>query len=119
MIVQAGGLDVSLNLPNTKLDLGSMPTFSATLNTDSTDVTVRRKKYIRKYDHCRVGKTTGAFVQIYVFTFYAFTLKGDEISVEFSLIYKSGGNYTKCARLVKQGDKIDRVSMQWKASAAD
>ncbi len=41
VIVQAGGLDVALNLPNTKLDLGSMPTFSATLNTDSTDVLVR------------------------------------------------------------------------------
>ncbi len=37
VIVQAGGLDVSLNLPNTKLDLGTMPQFSATLNTDSTD----------------------------------------------------------------------------------
>ena len=37
VMVQAGGLDVALNLPNTKLDLGSMPTFSATLNTDSND----------------------------------------------------------------------------------
>lgn len=37
VIVQAGGLDVSLNLPNTKLDLGSMPTFSASLHTDESD----------------------------------------------------------------------------------
>ncbi len=37
MIVEAGGLDVSLNLPNTKIDLGEMPTFSASLNTDSSD----------------------------------------------------------------------------------
>jgi hypothetical protein len=37
VIVQAGGLDVALNLPNTQIDLGTMPTFSATLNTDSTD----------------------------------------------------------------------------------
>ena len=43
VIVQAGGLDVSLNLPNTRLDLGSMPTFSATLNTDSTDVQVKQE----------------------------------------------------------------------------
>lgn len=38
VVVQAGGLDVALNLPNTKLNLGSMPTFSVTLNTDSQDV---------------------------------------------------------------------------------
>lgn len=37
-MVQAGGLDVSLNLPNTHLDLGSMPAVSATLNTDTTDL---------------------------------------------------------------------------------
>ncbi len=40
VIVQAGGFDVALNLPNTRLDLGSMPSVSATLNTDSTDVQV-------------------------------------------------------------------------------
>eukprot|EP00095_Tigriopus_kingsejongensis_P005092 maker-scaffold159_size295958-snap-gene-1.38 protein:Tk05092 transcript:maker-scaffold159_size295958-snap-gene-1.38-mRNA-1 annotation:"conserved hypothetical protein" len=38
VIVQAGGLDVAVNLPVQKLDLGSMPAVSATLNTDSTDV---------------------------------------------------------------------------------
>ncbi len=35
--MEAGGLDVSLNLPNTKIDLGSMPTFSASVNTDASD----------------------------------------------------------------------------------
>lgn len=35
VMVQAAGLDVALNLPNTHLDLGAMPTVSATLNTDN------------------------------------------------------------------------------------
>lgn len=38
VIVQAGGLDVAVNLPVQKIDLGSMPAVSATLNTDSTDL---------------------------------------------------------------------------------
>jgi hypothetical protein len=37
VIVQAGGLNVALNLPNSKIDLGAIPSFKATLNTDSMD----------------------------------------------------------------------------------
>ena len=38
--MQAAGLDLSLNLPNTKLDLGSMPKVSANLNLVDNDVYV-------------------------------------------------------------------------------
>jgi hypothetical protein len=37
IIVETGGMDVAVNLPNTKIDLGSMPSIDATLNTDSSD----------------------------------------------------------------------------------
>ena len=38
--MQAAGLDLSLNLPNTKLDLGSMPKVSANLNLVDNDAYV-------------------------------------------------------------------------------
>jgi len=40
VFVQAAGLDLSLNLPNTKLDLGSMPKVSANLNLVDNDAYV-------------------------------------------------------------------------------
>lgn len=36
-VVETGGLDVAVHLPNAKIDLGSMPSMNAGLNTDSSD----------------------------------------------------------------------------------
>jgi hypothetical protein len=38
IFIGAAGMDVALNMPKTKMNLGSMPAMSATLNTEASDV---------------------------------------------------------------------------------
>ena len=38
IFIGAAGMDVALNMPQTKMNLGSMPAMTATLNTEASDV---------------------------------------------------------------------------------
>jgi hypothetical protein len=38
VFIGAAGMDVALNMPKTKMNLGSMPAMTATLNTEASDV---------------------------------------------------------------------------------
>ena len=38
IFIGAAGMDVALNMPQTKMNLGSMPAMTATLNTDASDL---------------------------------------------------------------------------------